>query len=261
MVAELFGVDWLFWLQFPLLLIMAAVWALGGGALLWVGAKYVAKLPSVSFGRAVLAMLLAGVAGIVLSPLNLLFGLGVLVLIPVTWLIIMWILKTSFGKAILAWLPTLGMGIILIPLLISILIPSLARAREPAKRASCHSNLASIGKSVALYTNNNLDVYPPTFEHLILDGMVPKALKCPSAESDRESDYFYLAPANSEVDGSTIIACDLRINHKGVRNFLMADFSVGQAKTEQFQQMLQEPQNAEFAKALAAFEAGLQAHN
>ena len=50
--------------------------------------------------------------------------------------------------------------IAIIALLVSILLPSLNRARELAKRASCASNLSGLGKAVALYKAGNRDSYP-----------------------------------------------------------------------------------------------------
>mgnify|MGYP000399365901 FL=1 len=48
----------------------------------------------------------------------------------------------------------------IIALLISILLPSLARAREIAKRAVCAANLKGIGTGFKTYANDNLDSYP-----------------------------------------------------------------------------------------------------
>lgn len=48
----------------------------------------------------------------------------------------------------------------IIALLISILLPSLARAREITKRAVCASNLRGIGQAVKVYANDNYDYYP-----------------------------------------------------------------------------------------------------
>jgi len=50
--------------------------------------------------------------------------------------------------------------IAIIALLVSILMPSLAKARELAKRAGCAMNMSNIGKATALYKNNNRDQYP-----------------------------------------------------------------------------------------------------
>ena len=50
--------------------------------------------------------------------------------------------------------------IAIIALLVSILLPSLNRARELAKRAICASNLHSIGQAFALYQGENNDQWP-----------------------------------------------------------------------------------------------------
>jgi len=48
----------------------------------------------------------------------------------------------------------------IIALLISILLPSLNRARETANRVKCASNLRQIGQAVLLYSNDNKGAYP-----------------------------------------------------------------------------------------------------
>ena len=45
-------------------------------------------------------------------------------------------------------------------LLIAILLPSLTRAREQAKRAVCASNLRGIGQSLHIYANDNTEWFP-----------------------------------------------------------------------------------------------------
>jgi len=50
----------------------------------------------------------------------------------------------------------------IIALLISILLPSLNRARETANRVKCASNLRQIGQAILLYTNENKGAYPRT---------------------------------------------------------------------------------------------------
>ncbi len=49
----------------------------------------------------------------------------------------------------------------IIALLISILLPSLARAREAAVRIKCGSNMHQIGIAFAMYLSDNKNVYPP----------------------------------------------------------------------------------------------------
>ncbi len=48
----------------------------------------------------------------------------------------------------------------IIALLISILLPSLSRARELAKRAVCASNLRGIGQGMHIYANDNKEWFP-----------------------------------------------------------------------------------------------------
>jgi prepilin-type N-terminal cleavage/methylation domain-containing protein len=50
----------------------------------------------------------------------------------------------------------------IIALLVSILLPSLARAREQANRIKCASNLRQIGQAVLLYTNGGIEPEPRT---------------------------------------------------------------------------------------------------
>ncbi len=50
----------------------------------------------------------------------------------------------------------------IIALLISILLPSLSRARETANRVKCGSNLRQIGQAMMLYANENQGSYPRT---------------------------------------------------------------------------------------------------
>jgi prepilin-type N-terminal cleavage/methylation domain-containing protein/prepilin-type processing-associated H-X9-DG protein len=51
----------------------------------------------------------------------------------------------------------------IIALLISILLPSLNRARETANRVKCGSNLRQVGQAILLYSNENKGNYPRTY--------------------------------------------------------------------------------------------------
>jgi len=51
----------------------------------------------------------------------------------------------------------------IIALLISILLPSLNKARETANRVKCQSNLSQMGKALLLYSNENKGSFPRTY--------------------------------------------------------------------------------------------------
>lgn len=62
--------------------------------------------------------------------------------------------RRAFGATDLFWL------LFIIGLLISILLPSLARAREIAKRAVCSANLKGLGTGMRVYAYDNEDWFP-----------------------------------------------------------------------------------------------------
>src|SRR5947208_12537470 len=70
----------------------------------------------------------------------------------------------------------------IIALLISILLPSLNRARETANRVKCASNMRMIGQALLLYANENHGAYPPRLEDLLLtQDITSDAFVCPSS--------------------------------------------------------------------------------
>lgn len=106
-----------------------------GGWLLWLGASW-ARIPDVTFRRALLAMGLSGVLAVACRALlaasdieqnypilALALVVGELVLV---WIIIKRVLRTSFRRAILAWLPTLAGTVVVLLAVLLVLKPYVA---------------------------------------------------------------------------------------------------------------------------------------
>lgn len=102
--------------------------------------------------------------------------------------------------------------IAIIALLISILLPSLSRARELSKRLVCMSNIKGIGTSMKIYANDNSESFPiPPFDPGLVaeDDMVSYAEETYTEDGvrhrgqvgmDREEQSFSLNPnASTQV--------------------------------------------------------------
>ncbi len=85
-----------------------------------------------------------------------------------------------------ALLPT---DLAVVGLLLSILLPSLARARTLAKRAVSASNLRGLGQGFHIYSNENREDFPDSFEELVAAGYVtPDMLVAPEYWEEPTSD-------------------------------------------------------------------------
>ena len=65
--------------------------------------------------------------------------------------------------------------------MLSILLPSLSRAREVANRVKCGSNLRQIGQAMLLYANEHNGAYPDTIGGLLEEDISVTAFVCPAS--------------------------------------------------------------------------------
>jgi hypothetical protein len=123
-------------------------------------------------------------------------------------------------------------------------------AHDYARQVVCASNLRGIAQALSEYASDSDGAFPAGLEALLTgDVVLEQSLRCPSSSGERELDYFYHAPRR-DAPGSALIVCDLRDNHDGGRNAASLDGTVQWLTEQEFQQLLAQPENAEFARAL-----------
>jgi len=260
-LAELWGITWLWWWQIPILLAFICVYVIGGWLLLWVGGRFLAKSPAATLGRAFATNLLAGLAGFlamvvaagalmtVSGPAGPLLGWAAALL--AYWLVVKGMFRVSFGKAVIAWLPTILVAVASIALLVTLMMPTLGRARELAQVSMCAGNLKAVGKAFQLYVTSHNGAPPGGIDALLeAKTLQPEHLKCPGARSGRTCDYFLHFPAEP-LPGDALIGCDLAGNHRdGRRSALSYGGAVRLLTPSAFEAELARPINAAFAAAL-----------
>ncbi len=81
-------------------------------------------------------------------------------------------------------------------MMVSILLPSLNRARETANRVKCASNMRQIGQAMLLYSNENRRQYPPDLGTLVTtQDISPEVFACPSSSTSLPAAIRGAAPA------------------------------------------------------------------
>ena len=95
--------------------------------------------------------------------------------------------KDSPGRRGLAWgMLVVGCAPAAITLLALLLLPSMGRAREPANRVKCASNLRQIGQAIQMYANGHGGRFPPTLGTLLLtEDITSEVFVCPSSNDER----------------------------------------------------------------------------
>jgi prepilin-type processing-associated H-X9-DG protein len=84
------------------------------------------------------------------------------------------------------WLTWLCIAIVVLFGIAAFILPDLCRAREPANRVKCASNLKQIGSAMLLYANENAGHYPDRFEQLLATQDIgAEVFVCPSSNDEK----------------------------------------------------------------------------
>jgi prepilin-type processing-associated H-X9-DG protein len=120
----------------------------------------------------------------------------------------------------------------------SVLLPSMARAREIAKRAVSASNLRGIGQGVLIYANDHGDKFPPDLRALVAGGMVTEQmLQSPRDPVDEANSYTYIAGQKMGDDPRNVLAYERFQGDEGT-NLLFLDGHVEWQKLDEARRMI-----------------------
>lgn len=98
-------------------------------------------------------------------------------------------------------------------LMISIMLPSLARAREIAKRTVCTTNMHAVGGALLSYASDNDGAFPVDIAKALNDsGLSPKVLNCPSCD---QSNYRYIPGWSTNDSPQEPVVYEPLENHDG----------------------------------------------
>ena len=260
------------WWHVPIGVLMAVIWlALGCSLLLKALSK--SQYPKrIDMGRCFVIMLVTGVAvtAIDAAVFKLLVRIrevfelssassavtGAIILpiltVLVAWLVIYAMIEYSMGKAFkVAIVPLLVITVLEGALTAGAAVPAVYLNRAKIGQKNCWRNFFYLENSMRRYFLRT-GVPAEKLEDLIETNLLtPSRLVCPSNPSSK-SGYFYL-PADIQPGESVtkkLILCDFSDNHRGGRNGMFVNGMFSWKSNKDFSDLLELPENKDFAKAL-----------
>ena len=153
---------------------------------------------------------------------------------------------------------SLFIGVAVWGCMLSIMLPSLNRARETANRVKCAANLKAIGNALLLYANENRGMYPPDFQTLIsTQDITFDSFVCPSSNDQRASQmselstrghlsYVYVPGMNTRASAEHVIVYEhIEDHNQDGANFLFGDGHVDWLSKPQAQSFIAQLQNGQ----------------
>ncbi len=125
-------------------------------------------------------------------------------------------LTISYGPLPVS-VPVFSGGAFAPAMMASILLPSLARARELSKRTVCLANLRGIGQGMHIYASDHDDKFPPNFKALIdAQDATAKQFVCPSTAlepGDPDACYEYIAGQGTNSNPRNVLVYEKDGHH------------------------------------------------
>jgi len=128
-------------------------------------------------------------------------------------------------------------AVAVVALAVSILLPSLARARELAKRAVSAANLRGIGQGCHIYANDQDGKFPESLDALIDAGIITRATLNSPRDREGNVSYVYISGQTVKEDVRNILAYERIIGKEGT-NVLFLDGHVQWMRLDGFKQAL-----------------------
>jgi prepilin-type processing-associated H-X9-DG protein len=134
-------------------------------------------------------------------------------------------------------------SLLVVPLMISILLPSLSRARELSKRTVCGANMRAIGQAMHIYAQDG-GMFPEEGAdwqgRLVGAGLtMPQQFLCPSDSLVSGSSYYYVPGYGVESDPEQVILYEDPAIHGGEGgNILTQDGHVGFVRSPRYEEMI-----------------------
>ena len=209
------------------------------------GLPYATSVQPLRTGMAIAALVL-GIIGLALCPI---FGVVALILGIVATVRASSEPTVYGGKGMaIAGICLGGAALLWVPLMMSILLPSLARARELAKRAVDASNLRGVAQAFVIYANDHNGQPPPNLKALMDAGIVIAGqLQNPcDPDATNTCDYYFVrydavTDWDAEFSNDWVMAYSDPAYHNGEgANILFADGHVEFVNEPEFTQTLKD---------------------
>lgn len=130
-----------------------------------------------------------------------------------------------------------SMNLAAVALTLSILLPSLSRAREIAKRAVSASNLRGIGQGCQIYAHDHDGKFPPDFEAMIQSGLIVSDSLLSPRDGLPGVSYVYIEGQTAGCNARNILAYERVTGYEGT-NVLFVDGRVEWMSLPEFEDAL-----------------------